>query len=161
MVPVSAVEPTRPIRVVEPTQRPSLGVVPVTRRRRWPALLAGFTALLLLAAMLGAAIFHTQLAERQLEIDALGVRVQDERERFDLLRLRHAQLRSPARLAEEADRLGMTRSTQSRYLEVDRWAFAIQIAAAGPASDGVSQFIVQGDQLDQYREIKSVTAGNP
>lgn len=162
-------EVTRPLRSDAPTSAPlseqapggqfSLRVLP--RRRRWPAFVAGFIGFLLLAAMFGAAIFHTQLAERQLEIDALENRVAEERQRFDDLRLERAQLRSPVRLAAEADRLGMVLAPQSRYLEIDQWAFARQVAAAGPIGDGVGQIIVDTGPLDQFRDVKSLSVGQP
>ncbi len=49
------------------SSRPDLKLAP--RRRRWPALVAGLLFTVLLAGMLGAAVFHTQLAERQFRID--------------------------------------------------------------------------------------------
>lgn len=159
MVPVAAVESVRPVPPEESQPRPTLGVVP--RRRRWPALIAGFVSLMLLAAMLGAAIFHTQLAERQLEIDALSAQVQSERDRFDQLRLTLAQLGSPDRLTQEGERLGLALAPQTKYLDVDPWLFARWLAAAGPVSDGVGQIVVQAEQLDQFREVKAATAGQP
>lgn len=142
-----------------PRRRPELTVV--GRRRRWPAVIITLASVLLLAAMLGAAVFHTQLAQRQLEIDDLGRRVAEERARFDALRLERAELRSPQRLAIEAAELGMSLAPQSEYLEVDGWAFARQLAAAGPVGDGVGQIIVEDDPLDQFRDVKSVAGGSP
>lgn len=164
------VEATRPLRSVAPTAAPSSGSSPETqlslqvlprRRHRWPAFVVGFVGLLLLAAMFGAAVFHTKLAERQLEIDSLENQVAEERQRFDDLRLDRAQLRSPVRLAAEADRLGMVLAPQSRYLEIDQWAFARQVAAAGPIMDGVGQIIVEIGPLDQFRDVKSLSVGQP
>jgi hypothetical protein len=142
-----------------PGPRPELKVV--DRRRRWPAVVVGLVSMLLLAAMLGAAVFHTQLAQRQLRIDDLGERVQEERARFDELRLERAGLRSPQRLAIEASRLGMSLAPQSEYLAVDGWAFARQLAAAGPVREGIGRIIVQDGPLDQFRDVKSVAVGQP
>ena len=157
MVPVTASEPTGALTAVEPTHRASLTVV--ARRRRWPALLGGFVSLVLLAAMLGAAVFHTQLAERQLEIDALTASVEQQRSRFEALQAERARLFSPEWLSGEATRLGLTRQPRSGYLEVDPWALARQLAAAGAVSEGLSQIIVQASWLEEFREIKSLSVG--
>ena len=69
--------------------RPALTLSPAPRRR-WPAVLGSFALLAVLAGMLGAAVFHTQLAERQIRIGVLERSVNDERERFDELRHRRA-----------------------------------------------------------------------
>ena len=157
-VTIPLARPEDPSGSVRPT-RPDLQVI--GRRRRWPALVVGFVSLLLLVAMLGAAVFHTQLAQRQLEIDDLGRRVQEQRERFDVLRLERAALRSPQRLAIEAAALGMSLAPQSEYLPVDGWAFARQLAASGPVRNGVGRIIVEDGPLDQFRDVKSVSGGQP
>ena len=150
---------TQHVRDAEPPGRPDLAVV--RRRRRWPMVIAGFVVLLVLAAMLGAAIFHTQLAERQLQIDALGAQVQAERDRYDGLRNEIASKRNPEVLAAKARELGLTRAEQPRFVEVDKWALAIQLAAAGPVTDTLAEVMVGADPLDQFREIKSLSAGRP
>ena len=146
-------------RSSSPTARPELTVV--RARRRWPAVLVGAVLVLVLIAMLGAAVFHTQLAQRQLEIDDLGRRVEQERARFDVLRLERAALRAPQRLAIEGSALGMSLAPQSEYLAVDGWAFARQLAAAGPVEDGVGQIIIEDGPLDQFRDVKSASGGRP
>ena len=150
---------TQHVRDAEPPGRPDLAVV--RRRRRWPMVIAGFVVVLVLAAMLGAAIFHTQLAERQLEIDALGAQVQAERDRYDGLRNEIANKRNPQVLATKARELGLSRAEQPRFVEVDKWALAIQLAAAGPVTDTLADVMVGADPLDQFREIKSLSAGRP
>ena len=160
MAPAPAVaDATSHLRPVESAPKPELQLV--GRRRRWPFFAAGFIVLLVLAAMLGAAIFHTQLAERQLEIDALSTQVREEREHFNELRLKVSGLRSPERLAVEAKRLNMVQAPRSAYLEVDKWKMAQQLAAAGPVGDGVGQVIVDEGLLDQFLEIKASSAGQP
>ncbi len=140
--------------------RPDLKVVS-PRRRRWPAFLGGLVIVAAMAAMLGAAVFHTQLAERQLTIDELERQVQAERDRFDELRRDRAVLRSPQRIADEAEGLGMVRGETSRFISVDPMTLAIQLAAAGP-SDGRTTSIIDDDgPLDQFRDVKSVSAGQP
>ena len=141
------------------SSRPDLKLAP--RRRRWPALVAGLLFTVLLAGMLGAAVFHTQLAERQFRIDRLENAVDAERERFDELRHRRATLRSPARLAEAAGAMGMVRGDASEFVPVDAMTLAKQLALAGPVDDDARQIIDQNDPLQQFRDVKSVSAGQP
>jgi len=139
--------------------RPSLTVVP--RRRRWPALLAGLAWSLVFLGLLGAAVFHTQLAERQLRLDRLDRQVAAERERFDGLRYARAELRSPVRLAGAASELGMRRGRASTFVSVAPEAVARQLAAAGPIDDNAVRIVIHTDPLDQFRAVKSVTEAAP
>jgi hypothetical protein len=139
--------------------RPSLTVVP--RRRRWPALLAGLAWSLVFLGLLGAAVFHTQLAERQLRLDRLDRQVAAERERFDELRYARAELRSPVRLAGAASELGMRRGRASTFVSVAPEAVARQLAAAGPIDDNAVRIVIHTDPLDQFRAVKSVTEAAP
>ncbi len=140
--------------------RPDLTVVS-SGRRRWPAVLGGLVVVGIMIAMLGAAVFHTQLAERQLAIDELERQVQAERERFDELRYDRAVLRSPQRISDEADGLGMVRGETSHFIAIDPMKLAIQLAAAGP-TDGRTTSVIDNDgPLDQFRDVKSVSDGQP
>lgn len=141
------------------SKRPELRVVPA--RRRWPAVIGFVTITLMLVTMMGAAVFHTQLAQRQLRIDDLENSVQAERERFDELRRDRAVLRSPGRIASEAAELEMVRGETSRFIEVDPGALARQLAAAGVVDDDASRVIEESGPLDQFRDVKSVSAGQP
>ncbi len=147
----------QPSKRAERRTAPSLRVV--EDRSRWPAVVGTALLFVVMAAMLGAAIFHTQLAERQLTIDELEREVQAERSRFDELRRDRALLRSPQRIADEALLLGMVRGDASRFIEIDPTLLAIQIATAGATDDDVSRVIVETDPLDQFRDVKSVSAG--
>ncbi|MFT6291558.1 MAG: cell division protein FtsL [Ilumatobacter sp.] len=133
----------------------------VTSRKRWPAVVGSIVLLFVMVAMLGAAVFHTQLAERQLEIDQLDRQVQEERERFDELRRDRAVLRSPQRIADEAAALGMVRGATSRFIGIDPMALAMQLAAAGATDDDTTRVIIESGPLDQFRDVKSVSAGQP
>ena len=142
-----------------PSSTPELSVV--TRRRRWPAVVIGVASVVVLGSMFAAAIFHTQLADRQLQIDRLDQQVDDARARFDELRNERAVLRSPSRIAGEADRLGMVPGETSRFIEIDAGALARQLAAAGPADDELVVLAGEVEPLDQVRDVKAVTAGDP
>lgn len=146
---------------VRPRRATRPDLVVVARRRRWPALLAGTLWLVVSVGLLGAAVFHTQLAERQLRIDRLERAVSEQRELFDDLRYQRAELRSPVRLASEAGALGMRRGSTGTFVEVDPMQFARQLAAAGALDDRAVQIIIDTDPLDQFRDVKSVTAGQP
>lgn len=139
--------------------RPALQVV--NRRRRWPAVVGGFALLFVMAAMLGAAVFHTQLAERQLTIDRLERKVDGAREEFDELRRDRAVLRSPQRIAEEALELGMVPGETSSFVEIDPEELAIQLAAAGVADDETTRVIDEDDPLGQFRDVKAASAEQP
>lgn len=143
----------------ERSKRPSLRVIQT--RRRWPAVVGSMLLTLMLVAMLGAAVFHTQLAQRQLRIDDLENQVQSERERFDELRRDRAVLRSPERIATEAAVLEMVRGESSRFIEVEPAALARQLAAAGVVDDDASRVIEETGPLDQFRDVKAVSAGQP
>lgn len=143
----------------QPAPKPSLTVV--SRRRRWPAVIAGLAWVLVSLGLLGAAVFHTQLAERQLRLDRLDREVAVERERFDELRYERAELRSPVRLAAAASELGMRRGRASTFVSVTPDAVARQLAAAGPISDNAVRIVIHTDPLDQFRAVKSVTEVAP
>jgi len=116
---------------------------------------------LVFLGLLGAAVFHTQLAERQLRLDRLDRQVSAERERFDELRYERAELRSPVRLADAASALGMYRGEVSTFVAVTPEAVARQLAAAGAIGDNAVQILIHTDPLDQFRAVKSVTEGEP
>ena len=140
--------------------RPNLTLVE-TKRRRWPALIAAVVWTLIVVGLLGTAVFHTQLAERQLEIDRLDRAVAAERDRFDELRYQRAELRSPVRLAEAATALGMHRGRASTFVSVAPDALARQLATAGPIDDRIVEIVMHNDPLDQFRAVKAVTGEAP
>jgi hypothetical protein len=146
-------------RQTKARDKASLTVVP--RRRRWPAVLVALTWSLIFLGLLGAAVFHTQLAERQLRLDRLDRQVTAERERFDELRYERAELRSPVRLAGAASELGMRRGRATTFVSVTPDAVARQLAAAGPIGDNAVRIVIHTDPLDQFRAVKSVTGATP
>jgi len=82
--------PAAAMRKQAPAVRSTTALAPalevLQRRRRWPAVIAGLAWALVFFGLMGAAVFHTQLAERQLRLDGLDRKVAVERERFDELR---------------------------------------------------------------------------
>lgn len=136
---------------------PPLTVVP---RRRRAAGFAVVLSVMVVTLMLGAAVLHTQLAERQLRIDGLERAVRAEQDRFDVLRRQRAELRSPVRLATEARALGMAPATGTEFVAADPHDVARAIAATGqlpPAGPSVAG----AGPLDQFRLVKAVANEAP
>jgi hypothetical protein len=139
------------------TPAPQLSVVP---RRQRAAGFAVALSVLLAAMMLGSAVLHTSLAERQFEIDRLERSVTAAQERFDVLRQSRAELRSPTRLSTEATRIGMHPAATSQFVPVDGLTVALAIAATGEVLD--DQAAIDSLQpLDQFRLVKAVSGESP
>jgi cell division protein FtsL len=143
------------------TQRRQLTVVPARRRVAWFAM---SLIVLVAAVMMGAIGLHTRIAERQLEIDALERSVHSAQEEFDVLRSQRAELRSPTRVSERAQAIGMVIGSESEFVDVDPMTLAITIARTGhlPIDD---EIVVGSDQwlepLDQFRLVKAVSSEAP
>jgi hypothetical protein len=136
---------------------PQLSIVP---RRRRAAGFAVALSILLAGLMLGSAVLHTSLAERQFEVDRLEQSVADAQERFDALRRARAELRSPTRLSSEATRMGMHPAATSQFVPVDGLTVALAIAAAGEVLDE-REAIESLQPLDQFRLVKAVSGESP
>ena len=139
------------------SQSPKLEVVP--RRRRTAGFLA-VVAILAVIVMLGAAMLHTELAGRQLEIDRLDRALAGQQERFDELRAQRAVLRSPTRLGDFALSLGMSPMERSEFVAVDPWVMARAIAATSDA------LVIGTDPemsapLEQFRLVKALGGETP
>ena len=74
--------------------KPQLSLVP---RRRRTARLIALVCAPVFALMLGAAAFQTQLASRQLRLDAADREIRDAYNLYDVMRRERAELRSPGR----------------------------------------------------------------
>jgi len=135
----------------EPANRTDLRLVPRRRIAINAALLLGFVLVVL---MLGTVVLHTRLAERQVEIDELEQAVTDARSRFDLLRQQRAELRSPTRLAIEAERLLMIPAPRTEFLDVDPQTVAEVLASAGIVDEATGTISAE-DPLEQIRKVRS------
>jgi hypothetical protein len=134
-----------------PASRPELRIVPRPRAAINAALVLGFVVVVL---MLGTVVLHTRLAERQVEIDSLEQAVTDARNRFDVLRQQRAELRSPTRLAIEAQRLLMIPAPRTEFLDVDPQTVAEVLASAGIVDEATGT-ISTDDPLEQFRAVKA------
>jgi cell division protein FtsL len=131
--------------------RPTLLLVP---RRRRATHVAVVISVLVGLAMLGAAAFQTQLAQRQLMLDQLDDRIQQSHARYESLRLERSQLRSPERLAGIAAANGMQAST-----DTDFRAVSPEVEMAVQQSTGMitQRDIPYGEALlDEYRVVKGL-----
>jgi len=134
--------------------RPHLVLV-VPRGRR-AAHVAVVMSVVVGLAMLGAAAFQTQLAQRQVELDRLAGDIRASREQYEVLRRERAELRSPGRLAEVASANGMVPSGDSAFLSIQPDVLAIVAASTGDIDQGVL-----GDgrsTLDDFRDVKATTS---
>ena len=141
--------------------RPQLRLVTARRQFAWFALMLIVVAA---AMLMAAAYLHTQLADRQLEIDQLDRQFRVAQEEFDVLRAERAVLRSPTRLAEEASLLGMIPGSESEFVPVDPMLLATIIAQTGelPTLDAITPgSYTRLDPLDQYRLVKATSQEAP
>jgi cell division protein FtsL len=146
------VEPSQaPAPDPEPASRPELRLVP---RRRIAINAAVVLGLVVVVLMLGTVVLHTRLAERQVEIDQLEQSVTDAQARFDVLRQQRAELRSPTRLALEAERLHMIPAPRTEFLDVDPQTVAETLASAGIVDEATGT-ITPEDPLEQIRQVKA------
>jgi len=136
--------------------RPQLVLVP--RRRRTARLIAA-VATPVFALMLGAAAFQTQLASRQLRLDAVDREIRDAFNQYDVMRRERAELRSPGRLAAEAAGLGMVPATETRFLALDPDVIStVQRAGIDIDPAGVTAL---GEEFQQYADVKAQSGVAP
>ncbi len=146
----------RTAAVAHVAPRPQLVVVP---RRRRTARLVAAGCTVVFALMLGAAAFQTQLARRQLTMDTLDRDIRQAHERYDVLRRERAELRSPGRLATEAEKLGMVPATQTEFVTLDPDVVAtVQRSGAHGSGDAVTTV---AEEFEQYADVKAEAGGAP
>jgi hypothetical protein len=111
------------------------------------------------ALMLGAAAFQTQLASRQLQLDAVDQEIRDAYDRYDVMRRERAELRSPGRLAVEASALGMVPATETRFMALDPDVIAT-VQRTGVAGDVIDATEI-GEEFQQYADVKAQSGVAP
>ena len=90
----------------------------VPRRRRVASILAP-ALVVVFVAMLGVTTFQTRMAESQVKLDQLQVRVDKARSLNEQLTRQRGELLSPARLGAEASRLKMVAADTVGFVRVD------------------------------------------
>ncbi|WP_426572585.1 hypothetical protein [Aquihabitans sp. McL0605] len=97
------------LRVVAPTGRQAL------RRRRTGAVFI-VAAGLIFGSLMASAIFHGLLVSGQSNLDHMDTELQDQRSQLARERLELADLQSPARIAAEAEKMGMVPADRQHWL---------------------------------------------
>lgn len=138
------------------TVRPHLEIVP-RRRKAMGFVMIG--ALLLFAMLIGAVAFQTQIARNQLALDKTERAVSTARDRYDVLRRQRAELRSPNRLAVEAQRLGMSPAQSGEFMTVTPDVVASVLASASSLTTAAGEH--GATSLEQFGEVKAVTGDVP
>ncbi len=136
--------------------RAQLALVP--RRRRTARLIAAVCTPVF-ALMLGAAAFQTQLASRQVRLDAVDREIRAAYDQYDTMRRERAELRSPGRLAVEAAAIGMVPATQTQFVALDPDVIAT-VQRAGVSAD-VDDTTGIGDEFQQYADVKAQSGSAP
>lgn len=96
-----------------PARRPALRVVPESKAaRRRPVLLV----VLAVITVFGVTGMHASIGQDGLRVATLEREVQKETERLSLLRAQVAQLATPKRIAEEADKFGLVADPDPSFL---------------------------------------------
>lgn len=90
-------------------RRPDLRVVRSRTRARRPrrGVIVGGALVVVFGALLASAVFHALLAQGQQRLDHTDQKVSQAQDRYDRLRLELDRLSAPARIVNEAHRLGM------------------------------------------------------
>ncbi len=136
--------------------RPQLALVP--RRRRTARLIAAVCTPVF-ALMLGAAAFQTQLASRQVRLDAADREIRAAYDQYDTMRRERAELRSPGRLAIEAAALGMVPATQTAFVALDPDVIAT-VQRSGVTAE-VDDTTGIGEEFQRYADVKAQSGSAP
>ncbi|MCU1370021.1 MAG: hypothetical protein JWO77_1215 [Ilumatobacteraceae bacterium] len=108
-----AVPPRPHLRVVPPPGRPALR--PSARRRRTGAVL-GVAMVIVFGSLMASAMLHGLLVSGQSDLDRMDAQIQEERTSLAQEKLELANLQSPSRIAEEAEKLGMVPAEQQHWV---------------------------------------------
>ena len=120
--------PARPGRVLRPEPTPAerrhLRVVPpdyvsARSRQKRARLLVVLSGVAIAAALFGVVAFHVVLTQNQLDLQHLRSQADAASVKQQQLRLQVAQLESPERVVDDAQKLGMVPPVTVRYLSPD------------------------------------------
>ncbi|MEI7991211.1 MAG: hypothetical protein WCH93_02145 [Actinomycetota bacterium] len=103
----------------------------VPQRRRIASILAPALVVVFLA-MLGVTTFQTRMAEEQVKLDQLQVKVDKARELHQSLERERAELRSPVHLGREAATMKMSAADAVGFVAVDAQTYTEVLAASAP-----------------------------
>ena len=147
------------VKTTEPLPAGSTkALLTVVPRRRRTARLIAVVSVVLFGLMMAAAAFQTQLADRQVELDTLDRRIRTAQAAYDDLRRERAELRSPGRLAKEAEALGMVPARQTQFVSLDPDVLAAVQRAGAPEGNGEGPTIEE--EFAEYAETKAQAGGS-
>ncbi len=143
-------------------RRPRLATTsaPTSRRMAW---IAGGIVLIVAVLMAMTVYVHIQIAERQVQINALEQEIRTAQTNFDALRAERAIVRSPEHIYGQALELGMVHGQISDYVAADPDAVAIVVAQTGLFGVDSSGGVILGDAdpLEQFRQVKMIRQETP
>ena len=138
LAPARPVRAPRPDAAPAPGERPHLQVVPpryvtARARRKRARRLVVLTGAGITAVLFGVVAFHVVLTQNQLDIQHLSSEADAASVKQQQLRLQAAQLESPERVVNAAQKLGMVPPATVRYLSPDGAPTAKPTATTAPA----------------------------
>ncbi len=107
--------------------------------------------------MLAVVAFQTQLAQNQLELDRVEQQLDIERSRTRELRRDNAALRSPDRIAAQAQSLGLVPTGSRQFIQIPADIVALVTVSAGGTLD--EMLTRETDAFRDYQETKHLVAG--
>jgi cell division protein FtsL len=113
----------------------------------------------LFGLMFAVTAFQTRLAENQVKVDETEQAISEQRKLYDQLRMESATLRSPQRLTEEAEKLGMVPARNVEFVETDPAVVAAVVVATADLDD--EQALAPPDPFEDYGVVKAGVDGTP
>lgn len=122
-------------------------------------ILSATIAVLAILVMFLVVAFQTRIAETQMKIDKIDTQIQNERDRYNALRLERSALRDPARLVVEATAMGMIPGSGTNFTTVESSSVAAVLVSTG----GIDPEYMSGaeDPLDNYGAVKALIGTRP
>jgi cell division protein FtsL len=138
--PAPARVPARtPSRVAVPRRAAADARTRAAAQSRTSGRLAALLVVGTVAALVLAVVFHVFLAQRQMQLDQLNVRIEKAQRTYEENHLQASMLSSPQHIIEEAQRLGLaTPAEPAQYLSVD--GAKLPVANAGEPSTTLSDY---------------------
>lgn len=112
----SVAVPVVPAERVAPRAQRDLRVVRTTSRVRWGRAVVAMAIFSVFGSLLVSAVVHSMLVKGQSHIDDLNRQIRVERKALEEDRLALARASSPARLAAEAERLGLVEADTQTWI---------------------------------------------
>lgn len=136
-----------------------------SRYRPTPRAALALTIVAATAVCLALVYFHVVLAQRQFAIDNTNAQISKQETTYQNLRLKVAELSSPAKIISTAEgKLGMVQPSSVKYLTPTAADQAVGVDTTGsvPATSGAFQPVTMAPSSDSnWPKVKSLMAGQP